>query len=362
MRARSGPAGSVAASTADNRVWWQAVCEAPWRYDFYQALRWVDAHNPDQPPLGTARRPMNEALRLGQAPDLSFAPSALHSASVDGARPRVEVRFFGLFGPNGPLPLHLTEHARRRVIHEGDLSLARFADLFHHRLLLLFYRAWAQAQPTVSMDRPNDDRFAHFVGALVGIGEPSLRKRDAAPDHARLYFSGWLSRQMRSAEGLRKLISGVTGRRVTVEQFVGGWLHLPVSERTRIGRVAGSRRNPTACLGRGAVLGGSVWDRQHNFRIHIGPLDAADFDGLLPDGARLPTVIALVEHYVGAEFGWDLRLTHQADQVRPCRPGKHGRLGWTSWLGSERRTSHPHLTLAPSAAVRRTMQHTSSVS
>ncbi len=362
MSVRDRPAAKVAASAADMLAWWRTVCAEPWHHDFYQALRWIDAHSLGQPRLGTARRPLSEALRLGQSPDLSFAPSALHSASLEGAKPRVEVRFFGLFGPNGPLPLHLTEYARRRIIHDGDLSFARFADIFHHRLLLLFYRAWAQARPTVSMDRPDDDRFAHLVGALVGIGEPSLRKRDAAPDHARLYFSGLLSRQVRSAEGLQKLVSGVIGRQVKVEQFVGAWLRLPVSERTRIGRAAGSRRNATACLGRGAVLGAAVWDRQHNFRIHIGPLDAAGFDSLLPDGALLSTVIALVEHYVGAEFGWDLRLEHRADQVRPCRPGAHGRLGWTSWLGSKQRKSHPHLTLAPSAAVRRTMQHTSSVS
>lgn len=355
MSTRSGPVPSVASSAADMQLWWQALSAQPWQYDFFGALRWIDAHNRDQPRLGTARRPLNEALRLGQSPDLSFAPSSLHSASMDGAKPRVEVRFFGLFGPNGPLPLHLTEYARARIIHEGDLSFARFADLFHHRLLLLFYRAWAQAHPTVSMDRPDDDHFAHHVGALVGIGEPSLRQRDAAPDHARLYFSGLLSRQVRNAEGLEKLLSGVIGRQVRVEQFVGVWLQLPVSERTRIGRAAGARRNMSACLGRGAVLGGTVWDRQHNFRIHVGPLDAAAFDSLLPDGTLLPTVIALVEQYVGAEFGWDLQLKHQSEQVRPCRPGLHGRLGWTSWLGSKQRRSDPHLTLAPSTAVRRTL-------
>jgi type VI secretion system protein ImpH len=356
MSADTRQPASLAAQPTTNSGWWQAMCAEPWRYDYYFALRWVDAHHRDQPLLGTARRPINEMIRLGQAPDLSFAPSALHSASFEGNRPRIEVRFFGLFGPNGPLPLHLTEYARDRSINEGDFALSRFADIFHHRLLLLFYRAWAQAQPIVSMDRPDDDRFAHRVGALVGIGEPSLRKRDAAPDHARLYFSGLLSRQVRSAEGLRKLLAGVIGRDILVEQFVGVWLQLPVSERTRIGRAAGSLRNAGACLGFGAVLGAAVWDRQHNFRIHIGPLNADGFDSLLPDGALLPTVVALVEHYLGAEFGWDLRLVHRVDEVRPCRPGVHGRLGWTSWLGSRDRKAHPHLTLTPGAAVRRTMQ------
>ena len=142
---------------------------------------------------------------------------------------------FGLFGPNGPLPLHLTEYARERQLHHGDQTLARFADLFHHRMLLLFYRAWAQAQPTVSLDRPRDDRFADFVGALIGIGSPALHARDAVHDHAKLHFAGLLTRQVRSAEGLEALLSGWLRRAVRVEQFAGAWLPLQDTERSRLG-------------------------------------------------------------------------------------------------------------------------------
>jgi type VI secretion system protein ImpH len=313
------------------------IAETPWRFDFFHALRLIDAHSPHKPRLGTARRPVDEAVRLGQTPDLSFAPSALH-AVVPGARgrpPRIEVRFFGLFGPNGPLPLHLTEYARERLLNQNDATFARFADLFHHRLLLLFYRAWAQAQPTVSLDRPNDDRFAEQVGSLVGIGSPALRERDAVPDHAKLYFAGLLTRQVRNADGLAALLSGYLRRPVRVENFVGHWLALPPSERTRIGG-RGARPNPTARLGAGAVLGRMVWDRQHNIRIHIGPLDHAAFESLLPDGSALPALVALVEQYLGHEFGWDLALSLRTPEVRPIQPGRQGRLGWTSWLGAPR--------------------------
>ena len=330
----------------------QRIAAQPWRYDFFHALRLIESHHPDMPRLGTARRPADEPIRLGQTPDLSFAPSALHAVvpATPASKPRLEVRFFGLFGPNGPLPYHLTEYAHQRQLHHGDATFARFADMFHHRLLLLFYRAWAQAQPTVGLDRPNDDRFSAYVGSLTGIGEPGLRGRDAAPDHVKLHFSGIFSSQMRNADGLASVLSGFLRRPARVEQFVGSWLELPRSERTRISAANARRRTPGTALGAGAVLGQMVWDRQHKFRVHVGPLDYAVFESLLPGGEALPAVIALAKQYIGDELAWDLRLGLKPDQVKPSQLGRHGRLGWTSWLGMRDRCRATGLTLAPGAS------------
>ncbi len=325
------------------------MAAAPHRYDFFHALRLIEAQHPDKPRLGTARRPVDEPVRLGQAADLSFAGASL--SAVEPAdrcgRPRIEVRFFGLFGPNGPLPLHLTAYARERRLHKGDETFGRFADLFHHRLLLLFYRAWAQAQPSVSLDRPGEDRFADYVGSLLGVGGAAWRDRDAAPNHARLAFAGLLSRQVRNADGLAHLLSGFLGLQVRVQQFVGRWMALPEAERTRIGRRAASRRVSTAQLGASAVLGRAVFDRQHHVRIHIGPLQLPAFEALLPVGSALPAVQALVAQYIGLEFGWDLRLELDKSQLPHCRPGRYGRLGWTSWLGAPRGNKPAALNLIP---------------
>ncbi|OYU66269.1 MAG: hypothetical protein CFE45_43945, partial [Burkholderiales bacterium PBB5] len=182
--------------------------------------------------------------------------------------------------------------------------------------------------------------FADFVGALIGIGTPSLRGRDAVADHAKLHFAGLLSRQVRSAEGLGALLSGWLRRPVQVQQFVGAWLPLRSTERTRLGRRLGGRTNLGAKLGQGAVLGAMVWDRQHHFALLVGPLDHAAFTALLPGGSALPGLVALVEQYVGHEFGWHLQLGLRSDEIRPARPGQHGRLGWDSWLGRRPRPSY----------------------
>src|SRR2546427_10571362 len=173
-------AGAIKANTVAFLASLQAT---PYRYDFYQTLRRLECLYADKPRWGQALRPVDEPVRLGQDPDLSFAPAPLASfeAGQDGRPPRLQVRLFGLLGPNGPLPLHITEYARERLRHAADPTLSRFLDLFNHRFLTLFYRAWAQAQPHVNRDRPNDDRFAAYVGAFLGVSPPAFRDRATLP-------------------------------------------------------------------------------------------------------------------------------------------------------------------------------------
>ena len=63
-------------------------------------------------------------------------------------------------------------------------------------------------------------------------------------------------------------------------------------------------------------------------------------------------MVALVEQYVGHEFGWDLKLTLRAPDARQAQPGRHGRLGWTTWVGSRPRTQAAELLLHPISAMR----------
>ena len=175
----------------------QSLQEKPYKFNFYQALRQIECKHPDAPRLGQSLKPVDDPVRLAQQPSMAFAPSTIASfeSAEAGRPPRLETFFFGLFGPNGPMPLHFTEYARDRLHNADDPTLCRFSDIFHHRMLSLFYRAWADAQPTVSYDRPHEDRFSHYVGATMGLGMPSLRRRDEMPDNAKLYHAGILSNQ-----------------------------------------------------------------------------------------------------------------------------------------------------------------------
>jgi type VI secretion system protein ImpH len=308
----------------------RALAANPHAFDFYRALRQIECAFPDKPRLGEARRPQDEPVRFGQDPSLAFAPATLAAFVLgeEGKPPRLIQTFFGLLGPNGPLPLHLTEFARDRVRNSGDPTLVRFLDIFHHRLTALFYRAWARAQPTVSMDRSERDRFMLYLGAFVGLAEKRLRGRDALPDAVKLSFAGLLGRNVRNADGLTAILREFLGVPVEIQQWVAHWMALPDSLLTRLG-------NESVCrLGVTAVAGARVWDLQSRFRIVVGPLRFADYERFLPGGASYRKLSDWVRNYVGFEMKWDSRLMLEADQVPPLLLGYNGRLGWTTWLGT----------------------------
>lgn len=316
------PPGAAAALAA-------RLGEAPWKFGFYALMRLVEAVHADAPRFGRSVRPAQDRLRLGQEPSVTHQPASIAGLErgTEGRPDWLMVHFFGLFGPDGPLPLHLTEYARDRRRNHRDPTFQRFADLFHHRALSLFYRAWADVRPTVSFDRPEQDRFGEYVAALAGLATPGLRNRDAMPDLSKLYFSGLLSNQTRHAEGLGQMVSSFFTMPVHVETFLGAWLSLPDSDVTRLGDGAG-----TAQLGGSAVLGNRVWSRQHKFRIVFGPLTLAEYERLLPGGLSFHRLVPIVRNYAGDALVWDVNLILKREEVPAIRLGRQGRLGWTTWL------------------------------
>jgi type VI secretion system protein ImpH len=306
----------------------QALESEPHRFDLFQALRRLECAFRDRPRLGEALRPADEPVRLGQEPSLAFADRAIASFARGGpGPPRLSTFCFGVFGPNGPLPLHLTEYVRDRLRNSGDATLARFLDVFHHRMLTLFYRAFADAEPAIARDRPASDTFALFVGALFGMGLPSTRGRTLVPDRTKLHYAGLLSPQTRNADGLAALVGDLFRVAARVEPFVGEWVDVPRRHRSRLGRA-------NCLLGVDALLGTRAWLCTGKFRLVLGPLGRERFERFLPGSADLAELASAVRAYAGDELTWDLQLVLARREWRPAALGR-SRLGWDSWLGPD---------------------------
>lgn len=328
-------AAQQAASQAVAQALWERLQSRPYDFDLFQALRRIEGAHPHLPRLGQALRPQDEPVRFAQEPSLTFAPSAIRAVDFSASgQARLMQRVIGFLGPNGALPLHMTEYVRERSIHNGDATLARFLDMLLHRFGLLFYRAWTRAQPAVMLDRPDDASIERWLGAFFGLGLPAMRQRDGLADHAKLYYAGRLARQVRDADGLRAWIQVQFDVNVTVSQFVGHWMPLHTEERSRL------TRHGQRGLGLGAVLGGKVWDVQHKFRLVIGPLTWAQYQDFLPGAKGLKALRALVRQYLGFEFAWDLQLIVRKDEVPSWSLGQTksvGALGRSSWFNQKQR-------------------------
>lgn len=298
----------------------------PWRYGFLALMRRINA-NPAIDPVGTARLPATEMFRLGQKASLIFAPREIADATFKNGRLHIRLFSLGMLGPNGPLPIHVTEIAREREESRRDPTLSNFLDIFHHRSLSLMFRAWKWSQSAVSLDRADDDHFSFYVASLAG----DLRRRDRPfplAGHARLSAAPHLVRPSRNPDGLRGTLVRYFGVPVEIAEFELHWMAIEPGCESRVGG-----ESMSSCVAMGATLGQVVPDCRHRFRIVLGPLDAETYHRFTPRGADLLKLIEFVRTFVGREYSWELELRLKPQSATPAVMGGLQQLGWSSWLG-----------------------------
>ena len=341
---------------ADHLTHYAQLLDQPETYHIFQALRIIEAQFPHAPRLGESTRPREDKFRLDQEAELAFPPSTIASivAPAQGKPGRLVNRFFGLFGPQGPLPLHITEYVRDRQRNHRDPTILAFGNMLTHRLFGLLYRAWAVAQPAPSFDRAlkgkpgrtGQDPFARKVAALSGHYGRGTDGRDAMPDMAKRHFVGHLTPGPKHADGLVSIISAFVRSPVRLQQFVGQWLELEPDDRWQLGA--------RVDLGQGTSIGQRVWSHAAKFRLRIGPMSLADFQRMMPGAPSLQRLEDVVRNYVGDTMDWDINLVLARGQVPPSVLGQTTMLGHTSWIGTRTGDSDADdLYLIPKALARR---------
>ncbi len=298
----------------------------PYRFEFMQAIRLLEALAPNAEPLAEGTDVSAEAVRLRSNISQSFPPSEVQDLSPrKGTPPELTVNVLSLAGAHGPLPPPYTELLLERIS-RGDMGMRDFLDIFHHRLLSLMYRMRTVNRVWLTNRRPDETEVGEFLYSLIGLASPALRNRMHVPDRSILFYAGLLSTRSRSAIGLQKILADYFRVDVEVRQFLGGWRYLQRDEWTSIGTTGHNQR-----LGRNVVVGFRMWDQQTRFAIHIGPLSLEAFMNFLPNGSAFPKLQDLVRFYAGGDQEVRVRLGIEANQMPPNVLGK-SRLGWTSWL------------------------------
>ncbi len=313
----------------------RTLFEEPYKFDFFQAVRLLGKMRPGRVAVGGEGHPGREVVRFRSLLSLAFPPSEVHAlaptAGEDAeAPPEMTVAFMGLTGPVGVLPPHYTEMliARRRA---GDPTAAAFLDLFNHRMISLFFRAWEKYRPALARERGEEDLLARCLFALMGLGTGSLRDRHEFPDAALLFHAGTFAQRRRPAVALEGVLRDYFGLEVVVEPFVGRWLALDPADRSAL-----APGGPSNALGSSMMLGGRFWDVRGKFRLRVGPLTFAQFLAFSPEGADFRALAQMARLFVDGELDFDVQLILKAEEVPDCRlssqPSAGARLGRHAWL------------------------------
>jgi type VI secretion system protein ImpH len=300
--------------------------DRPYAQDFFDLCRRLESELLDKPRIGGNATRREDIARFGQEPFFTFAPSTISGASPAGdGVPTIYVKFLGLLGPQGAMPLGLTEEAYRYV-QNNDYAFARFLDVLNTRFVQLFYRAWADARPVAHRDRPmEEDRFAAYLGSAIGLGSQTFRDLDSVDDLVKVGYAGLLGPKARSASRLSAALSALFGVKVAVEEFVGERLMIEPEQRSRLG-------GRFATLGRDMLLGAGVYCVQDKIRLRLFTASLEEYETFLPVGGRARALAEVVAFYLGLELKWDVELMLPVAGLRGAALGKSGRLGWTSWI------------------------------
>ncbi len=268
---------------------------SPGDFDFYQAVyqieRQLSAEHKQWHGVGRDAFPAAELVRFKAEQHLGFAGQPINKATSrhnekDQLALELYVSFFGLTGPSGVLPQHYTEMLLQRL-KQRDGAMRDFFDIFNHRLISLYYRAWEKY------------RFACQYEISDGLSDPFsklLRQLSGCDDALGLYYAGAFSQRNRSGQFLQQILSDLLGSPTRIVSLAGRWLALGPSEQSRLS----SRTMPegqNGALGQTTMLGQRVWDVSSALVIEV---DAAPgkLQSLLPGASSYQVVQQIVSRYL----------------------------------------------------------------
>ena len=338
----------------------ETLFDRGYEFEFFQAARLLARLFPNRKAVGTTAKPGEEFARFTTYANggdfqqsqlaMAFPASAVHDIRrVDSSQPaQMIIAFMGLTGTQGVLPLCYTEQILEHKAAK-DNALAAFLDLFNHRLVSLFYRAWEKHRPAVLFEmaaarKQQPDPVTQYLFDLIGMGTPGLRGRIGIRDESLLLYAGLIAQRPHSATAVRGILRDYFAVPVEIDQCVGSWYELEDVDRCYLS--SEGERNQ---LGVGAFIGDEVWDQQARFRIRVGAVGLERFKEYLPDSPAMAKFVGLTRFLIGQSMVFDVQVFLSADEVPYFRLDDEGfrsddggvdppvksdsvRLGWIGWL------------------------------
>jgi len=314
----------------------QELFDAPYGFEFFQAVRLFEKIFPELRTVGRDALPDQEVVRFRSRIALDFPASEIHeireavNQRTNEPYNEMLVNFMGMVGVSGTLPVHYTELVLDRIRHR-DSAMWAFLDIFTHRSVSMFFQAWAKYRFPVAYERGQDE-FTSYLFDFAGLGTPGLSGKMGLDEESLLPYTGLISQKPHSQNALQNVLGDYFEIKVNAVQFAGQWLEISQADYTILGV-------QNCSLGRDTMIGTRVWNQQSKFKVKLGPLPLKKFKAFLPNGDAHRPFGSIIRFMVGEELDFNAQLVLEKRQVPSLvlttRALQRPMLGWTSWLKSK---------------------------
>lgn len=314
----------------------------PWRFDFFQLVHLIEQQGEAAPhsEVGDFTPASKESVKFKTNPLLHFEPAPVKSVTKSEESTELLVNFLGLNGASGVLPFHYSELIIQQL-RNNDASLRDFVDIFNHRSVSLFYRAWKKHRPwlkqtskTQTVSKYQKNWHEELLKGLVGLSTESNASFNR-PEGAWLNYAGIGANRVTSPSTLKHAIGHHFGLNVEIREYKGQWEDMPNDVRTRL---ADRRSNGTNnILGVSALLGQRCWNAQNRFEVEILGIEYEQFMTFAPGSQKLRSLYELIRFKVGTELDFDLSLKIRESHLEAANfsSGSKPQLGWNTRLQSK---------------------------
>ncbi|AWY19334.1 type VI secretion system baseplate subunit TssG [Moraxella bovis] len=299
----------------------------------FALLRYLHLHANLTKNIGDEVQLTEHNVRFGQLAKLSFQERQVHQIISQGKFLKVKIKGFGMLGTNGALPLHLSEAIYEKNLHEKDHTFNDFLDIFHHRLISLFYKAWLSSEPAVMLDNKSNPLFSEHIAGFVGNQPLADEGMEGLLKYSQFYYSSLLLNQNMPTHNLIEILSGYFDTPIQIEENVGEWI--PAEAHTTT--LSSQLLEP---LGSGLLIGTHYFDATQKFRVIIGPVSTAKYLDFLKGGHLFDKLIRWVVRYTKHSYQFDIKIIVDKDDIRPSRLDTSHPLGRNSWLGQPKENPH----------------------
>lgn len=289
------------------------------RQDFFEVLRRIERAQQDAPRLGSTNDNSRERLHIIQPADVAFASREVVDIEQHLSQVHITARHFGLFAPYGPLPIHITEHARTEMLAKRNRAFQQFVGILSQRFAVLHYRAWSQLQSMVGHDHTDDKNpFLQHLRQSIGVDPHQTmsshiqRLREAYPG---VYLPG-----RRSLQQLKNILATYFSVPIDITPRYAKWID--------DGKKADSQK--MGYLGK-MRIGRRFFDAQYGAHIEIGPLAAPDYELYQRGSQRLQALASICHDFMSRQLILDISLLIKTEPGMAARLGNQS-LSKDGWL------------------------------